>query len=108
MKAALGKSAPKYDNPAELAADKGYHSRDALVRWTARFAAAFVSLSARASPTGTAMLKPAAQSTTIGADYSQQGENRCNVYVLSGWNEVSPIVLTAEACAECICEEEKI
>lgn len=32
LKAVLGKAAPKYDNPAELAADKGYHSRDALVR----------------------------------------------------------------------------
>lgn len=32
LKTVLGKAAPKYDNPAELAADKGYHSRDALVR----------------------------------------------------------------------------
>lgn len=31
LKAALGKAAPKYDKPAELAGDKGYHSRNALV-----------------------------------------------------------------------------
>jgi len=37
LKAVLGKTAPKYDNPAELAADKGYHSRDALVRLDSAF-----------------------------------------------------------------------
>jgi transposase len=37
LKAVLGKSAPKYDNPAELVADKGYHSREALVRLDGAF-----------------------------------------------------------------------
>jgi transposase len=37
LKAVLGKKAPKYDNPAELAADKGYHSRTALVRLDSAF-----------------------------------------------------------------------
>lgn len=32
LKAALGKAAPKYDSPADLAADKGYHARNALVK----------------------------------------------------------------------------
>ncbi len=32
LKAALGKAAPKYDAPADLAGDKGYHSRGALVK----------------------------------------------------------------------------
>lgn len=32
LKAVHGKAAPKYDNPAELVADKGYHSRNALVK----------------------------------------------------------------------------
>lgn len=30
LKATLGKAAPKYDTPADLAGDKGYHSRNAL------------------------------------------------------------------------------
>lgn len=37
LKAALGKAAPKYDNPADLAGDKGYHSRNALVTLDSSF-----------------------------------------------------------------------
>ena len=37
LKAALGRGAPKYDTPAELVADKGYHSRDALTRLDSAF-----------------------------------------------------------------------
>jgi transposase len=37
LKAVLGKKAPQYDNPAELAADKGYHSRTALVQLDSAF-----------------------------------------------------------------------
>ena len=37
LKTVLGKAAPKYDKPADLAADKGYHSRDALVRLDGAF-----------------------------------------------------------------------
>ena len=37
LKTVLGKAAPKYDKPADLAADKGYHSRDSLVRLDGAF-----------------------------------------------------------------------
>lgn len=37
LKATLGKAAPKYDSPADLAADKGYHSRNALVTLDSSF-----------------------------------------------------------------------
>jgi hypothetical protein len=95
LKTVLGKAALKYDHPAELAADKGYHSREMpWYGWTASFAAGFASLSAGASPAGTAMLKHNEQSTTTGAGYNRQEEKRCNAYVLSAWSEVSPTALT--------------
>lgn len=37
LKATVGKAAPKYDRPADLAGDKGYYSRNALVKLDSSF-----------------------------------------------------------------------
>jgi transposase len=100
LKTALGKAAPKYDTPADLAGDKGYHSRNTLRDLDSVFRSRICEPERRGISHWHGDKERVGPFTTTAPDCNLQRGKSCKGFALNGLSEVLPTASTAGVCDE--------